>query len=419
METLYDDYVLEVCQNAKKASKELMKLDIKSKDNILNVVSNEILKNKDYILSENKKDIDNAKKQNQNDSFIERLELNENKIEYMAQTLLSVSNLKDVIDQYDTMTTLENGLVVGKKRVPLGVVCLIFESRPNVLIDSFALCMKTGNTVILRGGKEAIFTTKAMTNIIQNILEQNGFNKYFIQLITNTDRELVPVLTKQNKYIDVVIPRGSNTLIQTVIKNSTVPVIETGVGNCHIFVDKYADINMAIDIILNAKTQRVSVCNAMESLLVDDAIKEAFLPLISKKLAEKNVIMKCCSDSIKYIANGELATDEDFYTEFLDYIVSIKVVEDIDDAINHIDTYGTKHSESIITKDYANSQKFLKEVDASTVYVNASTRFTDGDMFGFGGEIGISTQKLHARGPMGLKELTTYKYIVYGNGQVR
>ncbi len=337
----------------------------------------------------------------------------------MSKTLSDVSKLKDVIDQYDNMTTLENGLVVGKKRVPLGVVCLIFESRPNVCVDSFSLCMKTGNTVILRGGKEAINTSKALVSIMQKTLEKLGYDKNFVQLVSNTDREIVPILTKQNKYIDVVIPRGSDSLIQAVIKNSTVPVIETGVGNCHVYVDKDYDLEKAINIVNNAKTQRVSVCNSMETLLVCESVKDEFLPKLSLKLKESNVLLKCCEKSINLVENGVLATEEDYYTEFLDYVLAVKVVKDVEEAINHIDKYGTKHSECIVTENYTTGQKFLNEVDASTVYINASTRFTDGDEFGFGGEIGISTQKLHARGPMGLLALTTYKYIVYGDGQIR
>ncbi len=414
-----DKYVEEICQSAKIASKSLMKLGIKEKNDILKEVSKELLVNKSFILDENKKDIEIAKENDLKESFIERLTLSSDKVKYMADTLLSVSKLKDVIDQYDNMKTLENGLVVGKKRVPLGVVCLIFESRPNVCVDSFSLCIKTGNAVILRGGKEAINTTKALVLVMQNSLEKLGYDKNFVQLVTDTNREIVPILTKQNKYIDVVIPRGSDSLIQAVIKNSTVPVIETGVGNCHVYVDSEADIEKAINIVNNAKTQRVSVCNSMETLLVHEDIKNEYLPKISEKLKESNVLLKCCDESISLVGNGVKATEEDYYTEFLDYVLAIKVVKNLDEAIDHIDKYGTKHSESIVTENYSKSQRFLNEIDASTVYVNASTRFTDGDEFGFGGEIGISTQKLHARGPMGLEALTTYKYVVYGNGQVR
>lgn len=414
-----EKYLINICENAKKASKELMTLKVIKKNEILNFVADKIIENANAILEENKKDIENAQKQNYKSAYIERLTLNNDKVLYMADTLKNVAKLKDVIDQFDSMQTLENGLVVGKKRVPLGVVALIFESRPNMIVDAFSLCLKSGNAVILRGGKEAILTNIKITQIIQEALEYIGYNKNFVQLISNTDRELVSILVKQNKYIDVIIPRGSKTLIDSVVLNSTVPVIETGVGNCHMYVDKYADIKKAISVVNNAKTNRVSVCNALETLLVHEDIAPTFLPLINKELSKSNVELRCCDKSLPYVEGGVKACEDDFKEEFLDYILAVKTVSDIDEAIKHIDEYGTKHSESIITENYTLAQKFLNEVDSSAVYVNASTRFTDGDMFGFGGEIGISTQKLHARGPMGLKELTTYKYVIYGDGQIR
>ncbi len=414
-----ENYVLDLCINTKSAKKDLNRLSIIERNNILKECGKKLLENEKNILSENQKDISIARKNNLKESFIERLTLNSDKIKYMADTLVNISNLSEVLDQYDTMTTLENGLMVGKKRVPLGVVLIIFESRPNVTVDSFALCLKTGNVSILRGGKEAINTTMAIVDIFRKTLAEKGINENIVQLVTDTNREIVPILTKQNKFIDVVIPRGSNSLIQAVIQNSTVPVIETGVGNCHVYVDKDADFEKAIKIINNAKTQRVSVCNAMESMLVHKDIANEFLPKIIEVLDESNVEYRCCAKSLPLVFGGVLAKEEDFETEFLDYIVSIKIVNDIDEAIEHIDVFGTNHSECIVSENYSATQKFLKEVDAAVVYANASTRFTDGDMFGFGGEIGISTQKLHARGPMGLKELTTYKYVVYGDGQVR
>lgn len=414
-----EQYLINICENAKKASKELMTLKVIKKNEILNFVADKIEQNANAILEENKKDIENAQKQNYKSAYIERLTLNHDKVLYMADTLRNVAKLKDVIDQYDSMTTLENGLVVGKKRVPLGVVALIFESRPNMIVDAFSLCLKSGNAVILRGGKEAILTNIKITKIIQDALEYIGYNKNFVQLISNIDRELVTLLVKQNKYIDVIIPRGSKTLIDSVVLNSTVPVIETGVGNCHIYVDSNADMEKAISVVNNAKTHRVSVCNALETLLVHEDIAPAFLPLITKELSKSNVEIRCCDKSMPYVEGGIKATEDDFKEEFLDYILAVKTVKGIDEAIKHIDEYGTKHSESIITENYTLAQQFLNEVDSSAVYVNASTRFTDGDMFGFGGEIGISTQKLHARGPMGLKELTTYKYVIYGDGQIR
>lgn len=414
-----EENVIEICKNAKIASKQLMVLPVKEKNYILNYVAKCIEEEMNFILSENLKDINNAKQNEYKSAFIERLTLDENKVMYMAKTLKEIAKIKDVVDQYDNMTTLENGLIVGKKRVPLGVVAIIFESRPNMIVDTFSLCLKSGNAVILRGGKEAINTNIAITNIIRGALSKLNYNMDFIQTFSDINRGIVPILVKQNKYIDVIIPRGSASLINTVVETSTVPVIETGVGNCHMYIDEFYDIDKAIKLVDNAKTQRVSVCNALETLLVHEKVAEEFLPILEDVLSKKNVELRCCEKSIKYVKNGVLATKNDFYEEFLDYILAVKIVENIDAAISHIEEYGTKHSEAIVTESYTNSQKFLREVDSSTVYVNASTRFTDGDMFGFGGEIGISTQKLHARGPMGLKELTTYKYIVFGDGQIR
>ncbi len=415
----FENYVLDLCTNASKSKKDLNRLSIIERNDILKEVAKNILENQEYILEQNTIDVNIARENGSKESFVERLSLSGAKIKYLADTLVNIAKLPEVLEQYDTMTTLENGLMVGKKRVPLGVVLIIFESRPNVTVDSFALCMKTGNVSVLRGGKEAINTTMALVDIFRKTLKEKGVNENIVQLVTKTDRAIVPILTKQNKYIDVVIPRGSNSLIQAVIQNSTVPVIETGVGNCHVFVDEFADFEKAKNIVNNAKTQRVSVCNAMETLIVHNSIAKEFLPKLIGVLDNSNVIYKCCEKSLPFVKNGEKATEEDFATEFLDYILAIKTVENIDEAIAHIDNFGTGHSECIVSENYSNTQKFLNEVDAAVVYANASTRFTDGDMFGFGGEIGISTQKLHARGPMGLKELTTYKYVVYGGGQIR
>ncbi len=414
-----EDYVLDLCINTKKAKKDLSRLSIIERNNLLKDIAKSLIENENYILEQNGKDVKEAREQGHKDSFVERLSLDSGKIKYMADTLIKISELPEVLGQYDTMTTLENGLMVGKKRVPLGVVLIIFESRPNVTVDSFALCLKTGNVSILRGGKEAINTTMAIVEIFRKTLNEKGIDENIVQLVADTNREIVPILTKQNRYIDVVIPRGSNSLIQAVIQNSTVPVIETGVGNCHVYVDKDADFEKAIKIVNNAKTQRVSVCNAMETMLVHSSVAKEFLPKMIEELDKSNVEYRCCKKSLPYVKGGVLATEKDFETEFLDYILAIKVVDSIDEAIEHIDRYGTSHSECIVSENYSATQKFLKEIDAAVVYANASTRFTDGDMFGFGGEIGISTQKLHARGPMGLKELTTYKYVVYGDGQVR
>ena len=312
-----------------------------------------------------------------------------------------------------------NGLMIGKKRVPLGVIGIIYEARPNVTSDAAGLCFKAGNAVILRGGSEAINSNKAIVKILRAGLKSVNLPEDSIQLIEDTSREVATEMMKLKDYIDVLIPRGGAGLIQAVVKNATVPVIETGTGNCHIYVDEYADLKMAKDIVLNAKTSRPSVCNAAEKLLVHENIAKEFMPIILKALKEKDVEVRGDESSILYDSSIIKAKDEEWYNEYLDYIIGVKIVKSIDEAINIINHFGSGHSEAIVTNDYANSQKFMQKVDAAAVYVNASTRFTDGEEFGFGAEIGISTQKLHARGPMGLKELTTIKYIIYGNGQIR
>lgn len=317
------------------------------------------------------------------------------------------------------MKTRPNGLIIGQKRVPLGVVAIIYEARPNVTADAFGLCFKSGNSVILKGGKDAIHSNLAIGDAIRKGLDSVGLPQDAIQLITDTSREAARELMRLNDYVDVLIPRGGAGLIKTVVENSTVPVIETGTGNCHVFVDASADFHMALDIIENAKTQRTGVCNACESLIVHRGIAEQFLPLLMERLKKHQVEIRGDEESLGLCPELVPASEEDWGKEYLDYIVSLKIVGSIEEAISHINRYNTGHSETIVTSDYANSQKFLNEIDAAAVYVNASTRFTDGNQFGFGAEIGISTQKLHARGPMGLKELTTTKYIIYGNGQIR
>ena len=312
-----------------------------------------------------------------------------------------------------------NGLLIGQKRVPLGVIGIIYEARPNVTADAFGLCFKTGNAVILKGGSDAIHSNTAIVECIRETLKESGVTEDAIQLITDTSRETAAEFMKLNQYVDVLIPRGGKGLIKAVVEQSTIPVIETGTGNCHIYVDESADLNMAADIVMNAKTQRVGVCNACESLLVHENVKEAFLPVMAERLRSKHVEMRADEEAKALIPDAKTATEEDWGTEYLDYILSIKVVKSVEEAIAHINRYNTKHSEAIITNDYSHAQKFLDEVDAAAVYVNASTRFTDGFEFGFGAEIGISTQKLHARGPMGLLALTATKYIIYGNGQIR
>ncbi len=378
-----------------------------------------LLANQKKILSANEKDVLKAEKGGMSPGMVDRLRLTVERIEAMAEGMLQVAELEDPIGEVEEMKKRPNGLLIGKKRVPLGVVGIIYEARPNVTADAFALCFKTGNAVILRGGSDALHSNIAVVEALKEGLHQQGLTEDSVQLITDTDRETVKKLMKMNEYVDVLIPRGGAGLIRTVVENSTVPVIETGTGNCHIYVDESADFQMALDIIFNAKTQRIGVCNACESLLVHRKIAEEFLPLLKNRLDEKHVEIRADQDAVGIVPSFIPAIEQDWGMEYLDYIVSLKLVDSVEEAITHINRYNTGHSEAIITKDYGNAQKFLDEVDAAAVYVNASTRFTDGFEFGFGAEIGISTQKLHARGPMGLKELTTTKYIIYGNGQVR
>ena len=406
-------------KQAKEASIILGKAGIEDKNEVLREAAKCLVQNQEYILSENYKDVENAKSNDMSEALIDRLSLNPDRIEAMAEGLRQVAELHDPIGSVEHMQKTPNGLLIGKKTVPLGVVGIIYESRPNVTADAFALCFKTGNACLLRGGSDAINSNLAITNVIQSALESCNMPKYSIQLLTDTSRETATKMMQLNEYLDVLIPRGGAGLIQSVVKNSTVPVIETGTGNCHIYVDEYADFEMAKNIVINAKTSRPSVCNAAEKLLVHEKIAKDFMPIILKELRDKDVEIRGDKSSIAYDSSIKKANKEEWYNEYLDYIIGVKVVNDIDEAIDIINHYGSGHSEAIITKDYGNSQKFLQKVDAAAVYVNASTRFTDGEEFGFGAEIGISTQKLHARGPMGLKELTTIKYIIYGNGQIR
>lgn len=337
----------------------------------------------------------------------------------MADGLRQVASLEDPVGEVLSMKKRPNGLMIGQKRVPLGVVGIIYEARPNVTADAFGLCFKTGNAVILKGGSDALHSNEAIVAVIRQALTDCGLPENAVQLIGSTDRQVTAQFMKMNDYVDVLIPRGGAGLIRTVVRESTVPVIETGTGNCHVYVDETADLEMAVNIVHNAKTQRIGVCNACESLVVHEAVKDVFLPMLAARLSEKQVEIR--GDEAAMAAEKSIipAVEEDWGTEYLDYILSVKTVKNMDEAIAHINRYNTGHSEAIVTKDYANAQKFLDEIDAAAVYVNASTRFTDGGEFGFGAEIGISTQKLHARGPMGLKELTSTKYIIYGNGQIR
>ncbi|MFZ5945955.1 MAG: glutamate-5-semialdehyde dehydrogenase [Bacillota bacterium] len=371
------------------------------------------------ILRANEVDMEKAKDRNLPSSFLDRLLLTEARIQDMAEGLRTLIMLNDPVGEVEGMWTTEHGLQIGKMRVPLGVIGIIYEARPNVTVDAAGLCLKAGNAVILRGSSDAIHSNIKITEIISRSVEEVGLPKGSIQLIEDTDRETANKMMKLNKYLDVLIPRGGAGLIQNVVENATVPVIETGVGNCHVYVDADADLKMAEQIIVNAKTHRPGVCNAAETLLVHQSIAADFLPLAAGKLRELKVELRCCPVAKKIIGDCIEATEEDFATEFLDLILAVKVVDNIDEALQHIRKYGTKHSEAIVTNNYKKSRLFQQAVDAAAVYVNASTRFTDGFQFGFGAEIGISTQKLHARGPMGLKELTSYKYIVMGDGQIR
>lgn len=412
-------YIQTLGQQAKEAEIQIAQLSTKVKNEILIKSAKALLDNCQNILDINKEDVEKAKTSGVKDAFIDRLTLTEKRISDMADGLRQIASLNDPVGEFLYGKTLPNGLIIQQKRVPLGVIAIIFESRPNVTADAFGLCLKSGNAVILRGGKEAIKTNIAIVNIFKNVLKECGINENAVQIVENTSHEIANELMKAHEYVDVLIPRGSARLINTVINNSTVPCIQTGVGNCHIFVDESAKLDDAVNIIVNAKTQRPGVCNAVETLLIHKNVASSVLPNIGKELQERNVEIRGDEIVREYITNSIPATEEDWATEYEDYIVAIKVVEDLDEVIKHIAKYGTKHSESIITENYSNAQRFLNEVDAAAVYVNASTRFTDGGQFGFGAEIGISTQKLHARGPMGLKELTTTKYVIMGNGQVR
>ena len=383
------------------------------------MAAEELLIQQKYLLAENEKDIQAAKVNGMKDSLVDRLRLTQKRIEGMAEGLRQIAGLPDPIGEVISMNERPNGLKIGRRRVPLGVVGIIYESRPNVTADAFGLCLKTGNVTILRGGKDAIHSNIAISKVLKEGLKKAGITEDAIILVEDTAREHVEEMMRLRGYIDVLIPRGGKQLIDNVVNLSTVPVIETGTGNCHIYVDEYADVEMAANIIENAKTQRIGVCNACESLVVHRSIAEEFLPLLASRLAKKSVEVRADEAARGIVPEFTEATEEDWGTEYLDYILSLKLVDSLDEAIRHINRYNTGHSEAIITRDYNHAQEFLNRIDAAAVYVNASTRFTDGGEFGFGAEIGISTQKLHARGPMGLKALTTTKYIIYGNGQVR
>lgn len=402
--------------NAKYA---LQKLTATEKNKALLHASEALLSHTEEILSANEKDIKAGKEKGMHEGLLDRLALTETRIAAMAEGLRQIAALEDPIGEIMDTFIRPNGLKISKVRVPLGVIGIIYESRPNVTADAFGLCFKAGNAVILKGGSDALLSNKAITVVLRNALQESGICADALQLIDSGDREITKAFMKMKEYVDVLIPRGGAGLIRSVVENSTIPVIETGTGNCHIYVDREADLNMAAGIIINAKTQRIGVCNACESLVIHKDIKDAFLPVLAEGLRTHHVEMRGDEAVREVLSDCLPATEEDYASEYLDYIISMKTVTDVDEAIAHINKYNTKHSEAIITENELTAEKFLKEIDAACVYVNASTRFTDGFEFGFGAEIGISTQKLHARGPMGLKELTSYKYQIHGNGQIR
>ena len=411
--------VFEQGKNAKGTLTFMSQVTTEQKNNALNAIADALEKNVDVIIAANKIDLTEGKENGLNDGLLDRLMLNEERIKGIADGVRQVALLDDPCGKIISDYKKDNGLEIKKITVPIGVIGIIFEARPNVTVDAAALCLKSSNSVLLRGGKEAINSNTALSEIMRDAVESVGFPRDVIQLVHDVSRQSANDMMNMNEYLDCLIPRGGKGLIKAVVNNSTVPVIETGSGNCHIFVDESADINMAAEIIFNAKTQRISVCNACESLVIHSKIIDKALPIIAKKLKEKNVEIRgderaCAACSLVFPA-----TEEDFYTEYLDYIISVKTVDSLDEAIEHINRCSTGHSEAIITNNDENADKFLKCIDSSSVYVNASTRFTDGGEFGLGAEIGISTQKLHARGPMGLEQLTSTKYLIYGNGQVR
>jgi len=411
--------IRQIAKRALKAARDLAHASTEDKNDVLLKMAQELLAKSDFLIKENAKDLRQAKKSGLSAAMIDRLTLKKATIEAMAQGLREVAALPDPVGKITSMWRRPNGLLVGRMRIPLGVIGIIYESRPNVTVDASALCLKAGNAVILRGGSEAINSNVAVASILQNVLRKSSIPAEAIQVVPFTDREGVSALLQLDEYIDLIIPRGGEELIRAVVAQSKIPVIKHYKGVCHIFVDKDANTDMAVEICFNAKVQRPGVCNAMETLLVHQDIASDFLPRVAKKMRQAGVIIKGCEKTRKIIKNTEAAAENDWYAEYLDLILAIKIVGNIDEAITHIEKYGSLHTESIITENYSNAQKFLNEVNSSTVLVNASTRFSDGFELGLGAEIGISTTKLHAFGPMGLEELTTTKFIIYGNGQVR
>ncbi|RJP59592.1 MAG: glutamate-5-semialdehyde dehydrogenase [Deltaproteobacteria bacterium] len=414
-----ESQVLNIAKDSKAASKELSNLSSKKKKDVLIKMSTELLNYAQLLKQENENDLENAKEKGLSDAFIDRLTLSDSTIQSMAEGLRDVAALPDPVGEVTRMWRRPNNLLVGKVRIPLGVIGIIYESRPNVTADAAGLCLKSGNAVILRGGSEAINSNLAIARILQDVIQKEGIPKEAIQVIPITDRAAVNEMLKLEDYIDVIIPRGGEELIRFVVQNSRIPVIKHYKGVCHIFVDESADFSMAEDIVINAKVQRPGVCNALETLLVHKDIASDFLPSMIQKLQDRGVEIRGCPRALQTVPSVKQANEEDWYEEYLDLILSVKVVDGLDEAISHITRYGSLHTEAIVTSNYENSQRFLKEVNSSVVLVNASTRFNDGNQLGLGAEIGISTTKLHAFGPMGLEELTTCKFIVYGNGQIR
>ena len=412
------DYILSLEKRAAAAATEMGCASLAARNGVLTSLAALLRGNTEKLLAANKTDLENAAENGVPQQMLDRLSLNASRIDAMAESLCALVALPDAVGA-EKVWTRPSGIEIHEKRVPLGVVAIIFEARPNVTLDAAALCIKTGNVALLRGGKEALCTSMAIRDLVCEALEQNGLPRDGVLLVERTEREGANALMTIRGYVDVLIPRGGKGLIRSVVENAKVPVIETGAGNCHVYVEKTADLEMACRVIRNAKCQRPSVCNACESLLVDAAIAKAFLPMLEKTLAPDGVELRADTNCIGYFTNAVPATEEDHFTEYNDLILSVKAVEGVDAAIAHINLHGTRHSEAILTRDTAAAERFTDRVDAAAVYVNTSTRFTDGGEFGYGAEIGISTQKLHARGPMGLAALTTVKYIVKSEGKVR
>jgi glutamate-5-semialdehyde dehydrogenase len=415
---LMEDIIEKACL-AKKAGIVLSKADTVQKNKCLRHMMDAIAEDTDYILNENQKDMAAGRSKGMSEAMLDRLLLDKKRLKAIIEGLGQLIALKDPVGEVISMNKMPNGLLIGQTRVPLGVIGIIYEARPNVTVDAASLCIKSGNAVILRGGSEAVNSNIALVKSLRKALAASGLPEDSISIIEDTSRETAIRFMKLNEYIDVLIPRGGAGLIKSAVENATIPVIQTGTGNCHVYVDSCGDLDMAEKIVINAKVSRPGVCNAEEKLLVHKDVADEFIPRIVKSLRENGVEVRGCEKTVKLSAEVKPAEDIDWYTEYLDYIIAVKIVDSIDEAIEHINRYGTKHSEAIVTENYSNSRRFLAEVDAAAVYINASTRFTDGFEFGLGAEIGISTQKLHARGPMGLKELTSTKYVIYGNGQVR